>query len=275
MIRRCRVVWSQPVLTGGRGTARVWGMKRGSVGYRRPMHPVSDAPIRVVVADDSELVVRGLQAMLSPYAHAVTLRRPAGPGAPVPMCDVVLYDPTTAPRASSGGHHRPSGATRMVAYSWDCSPAVVTTELSRGAAGFVGKRVPADRLVRALMQAQAGQVVVDLEGPEQDRRPTRGSSWPLTNRETSVLALITQGYSNAEIVEQTQLSINSIKSYIRSAYRKMDVTSRSQAVLWGVQHGLLMRSSEDQAPAVTSLATVRPVEDDGAWTGRLDVARAQ
>ena len=44
--------------------------------------------------------------------------------------------------------------------------------------------------------------------------------------------------TNAQIVERTHLSINSIKSYIRSCYRKINVDSRSRAVLWGVDHGM-------------------------------------
>ena len=43
--------------------------------------------------------------------------------------------------------------------------------------------------------------------------------------------------SNHEIARQTYLSINSVQSYIRAAYRTMGVTSRSQAVLWGIDHG--------------------------------------
>ena len=48
---------------------------------------------------------------------------------------------------------------------------------------------------------------------------------------------IVQGKSNREIAETTLLSINSVKKDIRSAYRKMEVRSRSQAVTWGVKHG--------------------------------------
>ena len=69
------------------------------MGYRARMHTVTDAPVRVVVADDSELVVRGLQAMLSPYAHSVILLSPARPGAPAPMRDLTLYDPAYVRRA--------------------------------------------------------------------------------------------------------------------------------------------------------------------------------
>ncbi len=53
-----------------------------------------------------------------------------------------------------------------------------------------------------------------------------------------MLSLITMGLSNLEIADRTSLSVNSIKSYIRSCYRKIDVDSRSKAVLWGVAHGL-------------------------------------
>jgi two-component system, NarL family, response regulator LiaR len=56
-------------------------------------------------------------------------------------------------------------------------------------------------------------------------------------RESEVIALITQGLSNQEIADRCYLSINSVKTYIRTAYRKMGVARRSQAVLWGIQHG--------------------------------------
>lgn len=67
--------------------------------------------------------------------------------------------------------------------------------------------------------------------------------WPgctegLSGRESEILALITQGKSNAEIAAVVDLSLNSIKSCIRSAYRKIGVTTRVETVLWGVEHGL-------------------------------------
>ena len=61
----------------------------------------------------------------------------------------------------------------------------------------------------------------------------------VTEREREILALITQGKRNDEVAELTYLSKNSIKSYIRTAYRKIGVSSRTQAVLWGVAHGFL------------------------------------
>ena len=59
----------------------------------------------------------------------------------------------------------------------------------------------------------------------------------MTDREGEILALVTQGKSNAEVAELTYLSPNTVKSYIRTTYRKIGVASRTQAVLWGVRHG--------------------------------------
>jgi DNA-binding CsgD family transcriptional regulator len=54
-----------------------------------------------------------------------------------------------------------------------------------------------------------------------------------------VLALIAQGLSNQEIAVALHLSINSLKSDIRVAYRKIGVRCRSQAVLWALQYGFV------------------------------------
>jgi two-component system, NarL family, response regulator LiaR len=64
-----------------------------------------------------------------------------------------------------------------------------------------------------------------------------GDAAGLTERETQVLDWIAQGLSNREIAERAFVSINSVKTYIRSAYRKIGAKSRSQAVAWAVRRG--------------------------------------
>lgn len=59
-----------------------------------------------------------------------------------------------------------------------------------------------------------------------------------TPREAQIIAATAQGLANSEIAGRLFLSINTVKTYIRTAYRKMDVTSRSQALLWAIDHGL-------------------------------------
>ena len=227
-------------------------MRPARPGYVRRMasetaHDKGRLPVRVAVEHESELVVRGLQAMLAPHSDSIVLV-PSRPGEGR-MYDLTLYEPA---RDTDGPGRTPAtprpGA--RVAYSWDCSHATVSTEMSRGAAGYISKWVPAARLVQDLLQIHRGRVVVDVQ-PAQSREDRRegGTAWPLTDRETEVLTLIATGLSNQDITDRLHLSINSVKSYIRSVYGKIEVSSRSQAVLWAVRHGLLLRDADAEVPA--------------------------
>ena len=55
------------------------------------------------------------------------------------------------------------------------------------------------------------------------------------------------GHSNQEIADALFLSINSVKTYIRSTYRKIDVTSRGQAIVWAIQNGFLTEPYSDES----------------------------
>lgn len=206
----------------------------------------------MAVEHESELVVRGLQAMLAPHTDSIVLvPSRSGEGR---MYDLTLYEPSLA--RDPDGTVRPPAATRpgaRVAYSWDCSHATVSTEMSRGASGYISKWVPAARLVHDLLQIHRGRVIVDVLPVGREERAE--TAWPLTDRETEVLTLIATGLSNQEITDRLHLSINSVKSYIRSVYGKIEVSSRSQAVLWAVRHGLLLRDAGREA-AVEPVAPV-------------------
>ncbi|MCD4534379.1 response regulator transcription factor [Nocardioides sp. cx-169] len=78
-------------------------------------------------------------------------------------------------------------------------------------------------------------------------RGSRGD-WPgrrhdLSDREAEVLALIAEGLSNKEIGATVFRSVNSIKTYIRTTYRKIGVHTRSQAVRWAMENGFAPRPS--------------------------------
>ncbi|MGI9155941.1 MAG: response regulator transcription factor, partial [Marmoricola sp.] len=99
-----------------------------------------------------------------------------------------------------------------------------------------------DELVAALQKIHAGETVVSRVEGSETPDAYRPGEWPgreqgLSEREAEIIALIAQGLSNQEIADQAYLSINTVKSYIRSSYRKMGVTTRSRAVLWGIDHG--------------------------------------
>jgi len=107
-------------------------------------------------------------------------------------------------------------------------------------AGYLSKTLAARELVAAIEAIHAGELIVSAAPPRVRSAP--GLDWPgrqegLTDRESEILALITQGRGNAEVAALTFLSPNTVKSYIRTIYRKINVSSRTQAVLWGVDHG--------------------------------------
>ena len=74
----------------------------------------------------------------------------------------------------------------------------------------------------------------------------------LTPRERDVLSLVAAGLTNPEISGRLFLGINSVKTYLKTAYKKIGVTRRSQAVLWAVRHGLVDTSVKDPAADVES-----------------------
>ena len=199
--------------------------------------------IRVSLVNDDEIVVRGLDTMLRNYSDRIQV---VDLNASVPVTanvDVALYD-----TFGMGQGNGPSVArlvanprvSKVAVYTWNFHAWLARDTLSKGVSGYLSKSLSAGQLVEALQMIHSGRTVLS---PAPGRRPTIGGDWPgreegLTGREAEVLSLITMGMSNLEIAEHTALSINSIKSYIRSCYRKIGADSRSKAVLWGIAHGL-------------------------------------
>lgn len=189
-------------------------------------------PIRLAVVSRQEVVARGLTAMLADYPHRVTVVALASAFGSAQGVDVVLYD--------SHGLHQSDGAdldhllkrtdAKVLVYSRDMRPDLRARALARGAHAWVSMSLHATELVDAIERVAAGQELAAQ--PE-----WIGQEAGLSPREVEVLALVTQGLSNQEIVERLYLTINTLKSHIRQAYKKIGVTSRSQAVAWCLQHG--------------------------------------
>lgn len=72
--------------------------------------------------------------------------------------------------------------------------------------------------------------------PEPGFRSHSDAAGSLSRREREIVMLVAQGLSNQEIAQKLFLSINSVKTYIRTAYRRLDVTTRTQAVIWGIRN---------------------------------------
>lgn len=199
-------------------------------------------PLRLAIVDDYEVVVRGLTDMLRSYSDIVEVVELDVGTEVASSVDIALYDTFAQAQGDTAGVTqlvKNPRIRRVVVYTWNFDRALARNTMARGVSGYLSKSLPAAQLVDALQRVHRGETLIS---PDPGRSPVIGGNWPgreegLTARESEVLALITQGISNAEIAELTMLSINSIKSYIRSCYRKIGVTNRSNAIIWGVEHG--------------------------------------
>ena len=203
----------------------------------------SPPPITVALVDDYDVVLLGVAHILDKYSDRVVIAEIDTNKPLVDTVDIVLYDSFAQPESDHqeiGDLVQVPQAKRVVVYTWNFHPDLIESAQRQGARGYLSKALPARELVEALEKIHAGTVVVS--DPPLRARSTQGLNWPgrgdgLTDRESEILALITQGKNNAEVAALTYLSPNTVKSYIRNVYRKIGVTSRTQAVLWGVANG--------------------------------------
>ncbi len=226
--------------------------------------PTPKQPLTLALVDDHDLSVSGLEHMLAPYADRVELLDLRGALARACDIDVVLYEPVAQSHFGSAMLRDLQQASEGVCAVWSWAPAdQLPTSTARP---YLSKRLTASQLVSTLEDLVSGRATdlpttpgedevaaaaaaaeeepeVVLAEPRQMRpgttlHPQTPSGLRLTRREHEILTLITNGLTNAEIGEQLTLSINSIKTYIRQAYRKIDVERRAQAVAWGMTNGL-------------------------------------
>lgn len=201
------------------------------------------APLTVAVINDHELIVRGIAAMLEPYGDVVSVVELDVGTTVGRQVDIALYDTFT--RTGFAGDDldqlcEDPDIGQVVLFTWLLSEELIASARARGVITAISKSLGAAELVRELTTAHEGRLQVI---PFEQDPVLPSNSWPgreqgLTPRESEIIALVTAGLSNNAIAERIYLSINSVKSYIRSAYRTMGVSSRSQAVLWGIDNGM-------------------------------------
>lgn len=193
--------------------------------------------LRVGVVSEHELTRAGLAQLLGgPAGHVVVNATAQHVRSLDP--DVIVYDLAGLLDSPERGLERLlASGTPVVGLKPHGHPDIVQRALRLRVAHFVGWDATGPELLMALEQAVA---TVDVPPGEPGARPIAElmAVTELTARELDVLVKVAAGLSNREIGAELFLSVNSIKTYIRTAYRKVHVTNRVGAVLWAVHHGL-------------------------------------
>jgi DNA-binding NarL/FixJ family response regulator len=195
-------------------------------------------PLRVAVVSRNEVIRSGLTQLLDGRGDRTVVVHTAAHDGVLGGADVVVYDLTgSTPGEDDDLAHLLSMRTPVVAVQPHPRSDLGEDARASGVTELVGLEVTAVELVAAVQRAAAG-----TSGELQDRRCTYRTElqgrFALTQRELDVLELVARGRTNQQIADSLYLSINSVKSYIRAAYAKIGVGSRSQAVLWAFDHGL-------------------------------------
>jgi DNA-binding NarL/FixJ family response regulator len=220
---------------------------------------MSAETITVVLADDQRVVREGLSMVLGLMADVEILGSASHGEEAVELVErlapqVVLMD-LRMPRmdgVEATRRIRESHAeTKVVALTTYADDHTVIQALRAGACGFLTKDATSQQIRDALRAAVRGEAAIDpavqhhlvnsiartaplqWAPPDQSRLPDG-----LTPREASVLTLIAEGLSNAEIAERLVVSEATVKSHVNHLYTKTGARDRAQAVAYAYRHGL-------------------------------------
>jgi DNA-binding NarL/FixJ family response regulator len=219
--------------------------------------------IRVLIADDQELVRAGFRAILEVEDDLNVVGEAADGNVAVAEAlalrpDVVLMDvrmPGMDGIEATRRLLREGDAPHVLMLTTFDLDEYVYEAMKAGASGFLLKDAPRDQLVGAVRIVAAGDALMApalVRRLVEDfvRRPPPGSGPPpelreLTEREREVLVLIAGGLSNAEIAAKLVLSEATVRTHVTHILAKLDLRDRVQAVVLAYETGLV-RPGEDE-----------------------------
>lgn len=210
--------------------------------------------IRVLVADDQELVRTGLSMILDAQPDIDVIGQAINGRQAVEMAhrlapDVCLFD-IRMPEIDG------LEATRQLAGPDVANPmavVIITTfdldeyvhdALKAGARGFLLKDAGPELLVQAVNAAASGDALIApsitgrlLEAFARTRSSPAQPAWPLTDREEEVLMTVARGRTNAEIATELHISLSTVKAHLSSLMTKLEVRNRVELAMWAYETG--------------------------------------
>jgi DNA-binding NarL/FixJ family response regulator len=220
------------------------------------MTAATAVPVRVVLVDDHEMVIEGLKAMLAPFRDRVCVVGEAV-GAEnalniisdlrpdIVLCDIRMQGVSGLDLCVSVLERDPE--CKVVLLSVYDDEQYLFQAMRVGASGYLLKGIGSDELVRQLESVQGGSTAIDAglaaRAVDTAARLQRDEFWPgarqgLTQRESEILSLVVTGLSNRGIAKRLVIGDETVKSHLRSIYRKLEVSDRTGAVATALREGI-------------------------------------
>ncbi len=207
--------------------------------------------MRILLADDHDLVRDTIEEFLKRLAedlqvhHAATLPQTLDVVRKAGDLDLILLDlrmPGMNGLAGLKAVQAESGRVPIVILSGETDPETIRNALQAGAAGFVPKTMRGTTMLSALRLVLAGERYVPDILLSEPAAPTDAGAGDkglasLTRRERDVMRLLVEGLPNKEIGRRLKIEVVTVALHLRSIYRKLGVSSRTQAVRMALEQG--------------------------------------
>ncbi|MEI5674854.1 MULTISPECIES: response regulator transcription factor [unclassified Nocardioides] len=187
------------------------------------------SPVRVAVVSRYQVVRFGLRAILEQRPEVQVLERSPGAGDAAEP-DVVLYDLAGLVDPSSDDlPYLARTSAKVVGIVHDPSTHLAGRARAANLVGTLPLNSSVDELFKVVLSVVREP---DAQSPRAVLPFPQGATNVLNGRELEVIARLAAGMSNAEIGRDLFIGINTVKTHLRRAYRKMGVHTRAQAILW-------------------------------------------
>ena len=209
-------------------------------------------PIKLLVADDHEVVRAGLKSILAGTDIKIVGEATTGEAALRLALkhnpDVVLLDirmPEGDGLTALGRIKLDRPEMPILIWSAFDNPTYVARAVALGANGYVLKSGSRDKLLSSIRAAAAGENTWTREelrrvtGALATPRLAANVEVPLTLRESEVLRQLALGLTNKEIALALKISYETVKEHVQHVLRKVGVSDRTQAAVWAVRRGLV------------------------------------
>lgn len=205
-------------------------------------------PLRLALVNDYDVVVDGLEAMFRDHPGRAVVVDPTAAASSRQPADIALLDTFSTSTWAVPTVLKQANAHRLVVYTGTIDEDLIKFWLWSGAAGVMSRSLSTEDLLVQLERVHDGETVVsDGKEPGQPGLAPATGDWPgrvqgLTIKEAEVVVLVTRGLTDREIAERVFVSLENVVSCTQSAFARMGVRTRSSAVAWGVDHGMLQRT---------------------------------
>jgi len=214
-------------------------------------------PLRVILANDAELIIEGLKGVLAPYPERVQVVATAQGDPDIVQEALVETDADVMLIDSFGRTGAGIDAVAKVLATDPSFAVVVFTEaddlrhlfsaLRAGVRGYLLKTISSDELVASLERIAGGEVVVDaglateaaiMAARTSSRQRWVGAHLGLSRREAEVLRSVAHGRSVDEVAAELGVGRETIRTHLQQIYRKLGVNDRAGAVAKAWREGL-------------------------------------